>query len=157
MPKTINRYTFPSTKFLTNFYPCTIVYKGETYPSVEHAYQAAKCKELSDAAMIRCCGSPRKALELGQKVERKENWKNIKVSVMKELLRNKFISPVLARQLIETKNAIITDDKPWGDTFWGSVKGEGRNVLGLLLMEVRDELKAEKLKAAANSMNKNNL
>ena len=157
MPKIINRYTFPSTKFLTNFYPCTIVYEGQIYPSVEHAYQAAKCNNPSDAAAIRCCLSPRKALELGRKVERKDNWKNIKVSVMKELLRNKFVSPALARQLIETKNATIMDDKPWGDTFWGSVNGEGKNVLGLLIMEVRDELKAEKLKAAANSVQTKNL
>ena len=28
--------------FLSNFYPCTILYKGVIFPSLENAYQAAK-------------------------------------------------------------------------------------------------------------------
>ena len=28
--------------FLSNFYPCDILYKGVTFPALENAYQAAK-------------------------------------------------------------------------------------------------------------------
>lgn len=28
--------------FLSNFYPCKVLFEGVRYPSVEHAFQAAK-------------------------------------------------------------------------------------------------------------------
>ena len=30
-------------RWLSNFWPCLIEFEGKIYPSVEHAYQAAKC------------------------------------------------------------------------------------------------------------------
>lgn len=29
--------------FLSNFAPCKVTYKGKVFPTVEHAFQAAKC------------------------------------------------------------------------------------------------------------------
>ena len=36
-------------EFLSNFYPCRIVYNGITYPSVEHAYQDRKSTRLNSS------------------------------------------------------------------------------------------------------------
>ena len=43
-------------RFLSNFYPARVVWMGHTYPTVEHAFQAAKfaahphvVKEIQDA------------------------------------------------------------------------------------------------------------
>lgn len=43
--------------------------------------------------------------------------------------------------LINTQDAYLEEGNKWGDTFWGTVEGKGQNVLGNLLMEVRELLK----------------
>ncbi len=35
-------------RFLSNMYPCKMVFEGDTYTCVEGAYQAAKCANLED-------------------------------------------------------------------------------------------------------------
>jgi predicted NAD-dependent protein-ADP-ribosyltransferase YbiA (DUF1768 family) len=52
----------PETRWLSNFYPCTIEYEGITYPSSEHAYQAAKTQsihEQNEIAKARTNGNQR--------------------------------------------------------------------------------------------------
>jgi predicted NAD-dependent protein-ADP-ribosyltransferase YbiA (DUF1768 family) len=55
-------------RFLSNFYECTVSYAQENYPSVEHAYQAAKTLDLEYRAMIRKALTPAKAKQLGRVV-----------------------------------------------------------------------------------------
>lgn len=53
--------------FLSNFYPCNVIYDGMRYPSVEHAYQAAKTNNVSDRKYIACCESAKAAKRFGKK------------------------------------------------------------------------------------------
>lgn len=39
-------------RFLSNFWPASVVMDGEVYPTVEHAYQAAKIAELPDGRVV---------------------------------------------------------------------------------------------------------
>lgn len=55
--------------FLSNFYPCKVIYDGMRYPSVEHAYQAAKTNNVSDRKYIACCESAKAAKRFGKKVD----------------------------------------------------------------------------------------
>ena len=60
---------------------------------------------------------------------------------MDHFLRRKFAPGTeMARKLLGTGNAHLAEGNNWGDTFWGTVNGEGQNVLGVLLMRIRDEL-----------------
>lgn len=63
------------------------------------------------------------------------------VVVMLNLLRIKFSDPMLRQQLVDTGDAELVEGNAWNDTFWGvSLKtGMGKNWLGRLLMQVRDE------------------
>lgn len=64
-----------------------------------------------------------------------------KDDVMLELLRLKFAIPDLRDKLLATKNATLIEGNTWGDTYWGVCRGIGDNTLGVLLMQVRSEIK----------------
>mgnify|MGYP000020466553 CR=1 FL=1 len=48
----INSFT-GKYRFLSNFYPCTLKWMEKKWPTVEHAYQAAKTKNIDWQEMIR--------------------------------------------------------------------------------------------------------
>lgn len=114
-------------------------YDNEEYPSVEHAYQAAKTLDLEYRAMIRKAITPSKAKQLGQVVPIRENWELIKLPVMRNLVAQKFTDPKLRLWLQQTAPAILEEGNWWGDTYWGvDQQGNGQNWLGKILMEIRD-------------------
>lgn len=124
--------------FLSNFYPCTIRYKGKTYKSTEHAYQAQKFLSEDIREDIRKCDTPGQAKRLATQFDRREDWNGVKVSIMYELLCIKFDNPTLAKKLIDVGEPII-EHNTWGDTFWGVCEGTGKNTLGKLLERIRME------------------
>jgi ribA/ribD-fused uncharacterized protein len=126
--------------FLSNFHPCEIEAWGLKFPSVEHAYQAAKVENLEDRVQFQT-GTPGQAKRLGQTVPLRSQWNYQKVGIMLELLRLKFSIPELREKLLATGDAYLEETNGWGDTYWGVHRGEGQNHLGQLLMQVRDELR----------------
>lgn len=128
-------------RFLSNFYPAQIYYDGVYYPTLEHAYQAAKTLNGVDRELIRGAATPGEAKTRGRRVTKRPHWDAIKLDVMERLLRGKFRpGSKLARQLIQTGNAELVEGNTWGDVFWGVCRGEGENHLGRLLMKLRREL-----------------
>lgn len=125
--------------FLSNFYTSNITYQGKTYPSVEHAFQAAKCVNESDKIRIQQAPTPGMAKRIGRKVSLIPNWDETRIGVMETLLREKFKDPVLQNQLIQTAPATLIEGNHWNDTFWGVCNGIGENHLGKLLMKIRNE------------------
>jgi len=137
----IRQFTGPY-QFLSNFYKCTIDYEGLRYSSVEHAYQAAKTLDFDERIRIRNAETPGHAKRLGRTVKLRQNWDDIKVDVMRTLLRLKFSHPELRQKLLDTGCAYLQEGNYWHDTFWGVDlrTGQGQNMLGRLLMELRSEL-----------------
>ena len=125
--------------FLSNFYLCKVEYEGLVYPSTEHAFQAAKTRRPAERLKIRDATSPGQAKRLGRKVPLREDWESIKLDVMRTILKEKFKDPMLKVSLMDTGNAKLVEGNHWGDTWWGVCKGKGKNNLGILLMELRDE------------------
>jgi hypothetical protein len=124
--------------FLSNFHPSPVMLDGKMYPTVEHAYQAAKTLDQEDRDVIRTCGGPAIAKKLGRHAKIREDWNDVKISVMTELVYQKFQNDqALACKLMDTKNAVLVEGNWWGDTFWGVCKGTGSNHLGKILMAVR--------------------
>ena len=127
-------------EFLSNFYPASIEYEGIIYPTVEHAYQAAKTMNLthrSNIAKLKYAGQAKKA---GRKLAIRDDWEDVKVSVMEYLLRQKFSYEDLKSKLIATEDRYIEETNHWNDTFWGVCNGKGQNILGKLLMKIRNEI-----------------
>ena len=123
--------------FLSNFYPAKVFLDNVEYNTVEHAYQAAKTISLQDREIIRQAYSPSNAKKLGRQVTARTDWEEIKRSVMKGLVMQKFRHPELREKLMATGDAELIEGNWWGDTYWGVCKGVGQNHLGRILMYVR--------------------
>ena len=66
---------------------------------------------------------------------------------MVSLLRQKFAQPKFCAKLLATGDQHIAESNDWGDKFWGVCLNDdgvykGENLLGILLMQIRDELRA---------------
>ena len=129
--------------FLSNFYNCDIVYEGISYKSAEAAFQAQKCtdkkKKLEFSTM-----SPGQAKKLGKEVELRKDWEDVKVDIMKSVVKAKFDQHIeLQEQLVATGNRCLIEVNVWHDKFWGVSGGKGKNMLGRILMDLRKEYKEE--------------
>ncbi len=129
-------------RFLSNFYPAEVELDGLKYKSTEHAYQAAKTNDPAERRRIREAQKPGDAKRLGKQVTMRKDWEQVKVSVMEDLVRQKFTNHKdLKEKLLATGNVHLEEGNSWGDVTWGTCKGKGANWLGRILMTVREELK----------------
>lgn len=129
--------------FLSNFYPCIIEYEGIAYPSVEHAYQAAKTTDIEIRRKIASMDNVVAAKRIGKDLPLRDNWENLRIPIMEELLRLKFSYNWLRKKLVDTGDTPLVETNWWGDRFWGVCRGTGSNHLGRLLMKIREEYKNE--------------
>jgi len=139
-------------KFLSNFYsPCPVTYEGMTFPSTEHAYQAAKFTDKKLRVQLLKENKPVDVKRLARKLEREGNrrddWNDIKIDVMEGLVMQKFTRyNDLKTSLINTGNARLVEGNTWHDNIWGvcscpkCVGITGQNHLGKVLMRVRKEV-----------------
>lgn len=130
--------------FLSNFYICKIRMYGMDFPSVEHAYQAAKSFDPVERDVIRRRPTPGAAKKAGSAIKLRPGWEKMKLGIMDELLRQKFRDPVLMGKLTATYPRKLVEGNTWGDSYWGMAPHSGRwygeNHLGKLLMKIRDEV-----------------
>lgn len=128
--------------FLSNFYQQDFVYLNRTWPSAEHAYQAMKSTSFIKQEQIRTKAShPSRAKGVGRDLDLRSDWDTIRIYIMRTVLKEKFTDPVLKKQLIQTDGKHLVEGNEWGDDFWGIPEkghGNGRNMLGKLLMNLRD-------------------
>lgn len=134
-------------RFLSNFYSCRIEYEGLKYPSVEHAYQAAKTLNTADKLLISMASNATEAKRRGRYVQIRPDWDEVKLGIMAKLLIQKFNNVGLANKLLMTNGLELIEGNYWHDLFWGKCYcskhyGLGDNNLGQLLMEVRKHAKA---------------
>lgn len=126
--------------FLSNFYPCTFVYRGLTWPSAEAAYQGMKTLDPGERAQFTRM-SPGEAKRAGKDVDLRDDWEQVKLLIMAEILLAKFQqNPDLRKRLLATGTAYLEETNTWGDTYWGVCRGRGDNYLGRLLMSLRARL-----------------
>lgn len=128
-------------RFLSNFWPCSIVQDGYQFNSVEVAYQYSKCFKQSDKDKLIECFDPFLAKKLGREISVVQDWDKKKFQIMEALVRIKFLdNPELRTMLKSTGDAILVEGNTWGDKYQGVCKGEGLNMLGQILMSVRNIL-----------------
>lgn len=130
--------------FLSNFYEIPVTYDGLTYRNNEAAFQAQKCINPKDRTQFTMLNAS-EAKHLGRKVNLRSNWEQIKISEMTRIVQAKFKQHKdLADKLITTKDAYLEEGNTWGDKIWGTVNSKGANLLGKILMQVREELIRDK-------------
>ncbi len=135
-------------RWLSNFWPVSVTDAGVEFPSVEHAYQAAKC---DDEDWIVFCANHNATPELIKKrsktIDLRPNWDEIKMTVMYKLLQEKYKNPRMRKSLLATGRQNIQEGNRWGDEFWGVNLNKnpnvGENWLGRMIMQVRTEIRAE--------------
>jgi N-glycosidase YbiA len=114
---TIDRYT-SAHDFLSNFHPSPIEVDGVVYPTVEHAFQAAKTFDRAEKQSVADGATPGAAKRLGRKVRLRPDWEQVKIGIMEELVRLKFTTgPDLLAKLLATGNAELIEDNTWNDRF----------------------------------------
>jgi ribA/ribD-fused uncharacterized protein len=135
-----------TTYFLSNFYRHPVRIGDDTYPTAEHAYQALKADDPRERAWVVASETPLIAKRRGRKVRVVSYWADIRILVMEQVLEAKFSDRELADQLVATHPHKLVEGNTWHDQFWGECHcgrcpGDGENMLGVVLMELRDRLR----------------
>jgi ribA/ribD-fused uncharacterized protein len=127
----------------SNFAPSPMVIRGKRYASVEHYFQSMKFVNPMWQEAIRVAPTSARAKQLGasKDYEIRDDWQKIREPIMLEALRAKFKQNAgLLQQLKDTGSRPLIEAGP--DAFWGEGRlKNGKNRLGKLLMQVREEMK----------------
>lgn len=137
--------------FLSNFHSAEFIDEnGRVWPTVEHYYQAHKTLNYESQEDIRLTHDLREVKLKGRYVDWRSDWDDVKQRTMLFALRQKFSqNSELGARLLETEDSHLTEGNDWHDNEWGDCecsackRVEGQNLLGKLLMQVREELKEE--------------
>lgn len=141
--------------FLSHFHSSPIELDGESWPTVEHYYQAQKSFSQDYRAAIRAAGTPATAKRLAANPDRhraagrkswfleagetpRPDWAAVKLDIMRRADLAKYTqNPELGERLLATGTAELIEDSPF-EPFWGiGHDGAGENWAGRVLMEVR--------------------
>lgn len=134
----------------SNLYRRPLVFEGREYPTAEHAYQAGKASKEAVREWILNAPSPALAAMAAHGLYTWDivpNWARIKFDRMRSVLRAKFTQHDDLRDvLLSTGNTRLVEAGRVNNAVnrtWGEVNGIGQNMLGLMLMELRAELRKE--------------
>jgi hypothetical protein len=135
-----------SDKFgcFSNFAPYPITIDGKVWATSEHYFQAQKFADVDHVEAIRLSKSPMDAAKMGRdrKKPLRADWESIKIAIMIDGVRAKFTQHRELRDiLLSTGNATLVE-RTKNDSFWGDGgDGSGKNKLGEILMQIREELR----------------
>jgi hypothetical protein len=134
----------------SNLYRREILFEGRLYPTSEHAYQAGKPRKEDVREWILSAPTPSLAAMAAHGLYTWEvgpNWATIKFKRMRAVLEAKFTQHEdLRALLLSTGNARLVEVGRVDNAvnrLWGEVRGQGKNMLGILLMEVRATLASQ--------------
>jgi hypothetical protein len=134
--------------YFSNFSPHRIFLDGKVWPTSEHYFQAQKFLNEQLQEDIRRAKSPMVAAELGRdrKKPLRRDWEAVKDEIMLTAVRAKFTQHADIRAILLSTGEAKLIEHTWKDRYWGDGgDGSGRNRLGEILMQVREELRQAKL------------
>jgi ribA/ribD-fused uncharacterized protein len=145
MAEVINFYNLrePYGEF-SNFYRRRLHLKGKMWPSSEHYFQAQKYAGTKHEEEVRMAKTPSLAAELGRsrKLPLRRDWESVKDDVMREAVLAKFSQHDDLRELLLGTGDAKLIEHTVNDAYWGDGgDGSGKNMLGIILMEVRERLR----------------
>ena len=152
---------------LSQWYPCSFVVDGTSYQTAERYMMSEKARLFGDAATlwkIMSAPGPRECKALGRTVAGFDPsvWDRHKCDIVLRGSLAKFSQNAeLMEYLLGTGNAVLVEASPY-DRIWGVGLAQddplirdprnwrGENLLGFVLMEARDTLRAEEAHADAH-------
>ena len=130
--------------FMSNFAPYPFSDGSKIWRTSEHYFQAQKFLVPQIQEKIRQIASPMDAAleRRNRQNPLRPGWEEVKDKVMLQALRMKFSqNPEISKELLATGDVILIEHTQ-NDAYWADGgDGSGKNKLGLLLMQVREELK----------------
>ena len=138
--------------WMGNMAPYPIKFDGKVWRTSEALFQSMRFDDDSVKEIIRGEKSPISAKLKAKKYKDQMvvvPTKELDVENMRKCVKMKFDQhPQLKRQLINTKDAFIYEDignrngerhKFWGAKKWSESEGDGNNMMGKILMDLREE------------------
>ena len=145
-----NKYYFKNDTKLTNYFLCDVIVDGIKYSSSEAAYHSQKFLD-EDIKKIMTKLTPDESKHVSRELSRfiRDDWENVKYDLMKKVVMEKFKqNQDCLEELLNTQSMeLIEDTTGWHDNICGECTcddcktSEHKNLLGKILMEVREELK----------------
>jgi ribA/ribD-fused uncharacterized protein len=118
------------------------------YPTAEHAFHAHKTRlVIRRRAFTNPLITPGDAKRNGRKLKLRPDWEDIKLDVMYTVHYLKYYQhDDIRERLINTGDAELIEGNTWGDRFWGCTMRRGggwhgENHLGIILMQIREDLR----------------
>ena len=154
-------FFFTEASPFSQWYPCSFVVNGVTFRCAEQFMMYGKAKLFGDdevGAQILEADHPRTHKALGRKVKNFDQgiWERERMRIVKDGNRAKFTQNAeLLATLLATKGTTLVEASPF-DKIWGiglsasdaraqdPKQWKGKNLLGVVLTELRDELLADR-------------
>jgi predicted NAD-dependent protein-ADP-ribosyltransferase YbiA (DUF1768 family) len=132
--------------FLSNFYRHPVRIGDDVYLTAEHAYQALKSDDPRERAWVLESETPLIAKRRGRKVRVVSYWADIRILVMEQVLEaTSAIVNLLTNSSLLTRTSLSKATRGMtssgAECHCGRCPGDGENMLGVALMELRDTLR----------------
>jgi N-glycosidase YbiA len=129
----------------SNFSRHSVKLDGVEWPTTEHYFQAKKFEGTHHETELRKASSAMEVAKMGRDRKRplRADWEQVKDDIMRTAVRAKFTQhKSLQEILLSTGDAILVEHTV-NDSYWGDGgDGSGKNMLGKILVEIREELKS---------------
>ena len=142
----------------SNLYRRDVELDGVVYPTAEHAYQAGKARKPAVREWLMAAPSPALLAMAAHGLYYWDiipGWSTGKFDRMRRVLLAKFSQHEDLKQLLlSTGNVRLVESATIDNEvnrLWGEVNAVGRNMLGTLLMEVRQQLRGQQPAARGRS------
>lgn len=127
--------------FLNNKYSCNVFILDRRFGNAEAAYQAHKTMEVQIVNIFTTLDAY-SAQSIGREVHAYDGWENDKIRAMLLVVFEKFRqNPDILQKLLDTENQKLVAVSITKESFWGTLNGEGKNILGKILMYIREYFK----------------
>lgn len=132
--------------WLSNSAPYPIHLNGKMWYTAEHYFQACKFHDEMVQRQIQKTRSATEILRIASnpKLKVRRDWDVVKVGFMEQAVRAKFTQmPELRDLLLGTGDAPLIAHSATDSYWYDGGDGTGKNLLGLILMDLRDQLREE--------------
>lgn len=130
----------------SNFFPAKIVVNQVEFLTSEHYFQAYKFATTDQQSFndVVNCYTPGDAAAVGRDRGRplRSDWESVKDDIMFDAITAKFLQHDSLFQILMKTDGSMLREKTARDSYWGTGPDDkGKNMLGILLMKLREELK----------------
>ena len=128
----------------SNFAAYPVELDGKVWPTSEHYFQAQKFAGTEFEEAIRRVKSPMIAARMGRDRSKplRADWERVKDEVMRRAVLAKFTQHEGLREILLSTGGATLVEHTRNDSYWGDGgDGRGRNMLGQILVSVREELR----------------